>query len=566
MQAGADQLRWWQARWFVWAAAFACAIPLIWPQVPPLLDLPGHIGRYRVQQVWGEVPHLAEWYRFDWQLIGNLGVDLLIVALEPLLGLERSVKLIVLTIPPLTALGLLWIAREVHGRIPATALFALPLAYSFPFHFGFVNFALSMALALNAFALWLRLARLGRYRLRNWIFPPIACLIWVTHTFGWGTLGVLAFSAELIRRHDLRAPGTGFVQRWVKPWFMAGIQCLVLAPPVILMVAWRTGQASGATTDFFNWQAKMMWLTMVLRDRWQLFDLASVGILYLILFKGVRDPNIEYSRNLLISLAFLLVVYLLLPRIVFGSAYADMRLAPYLFAIGLIALRPKPGLSIKGASVLAGIGLAFFLVRLAGTTASFALYDQSYKRELAALEALPPKARLITFVGVSCAQPWTMTRVEHLAGMALARKLAFANDQWSMVGGQLMTTRYMAGLGYTADPSELVTSHQCRREWWRPIAWAITHFPRDAFDHVWLIQPPEYDQRLNQGLVPIWTNGTSTLFRVNPAVPPARVTVKDLGPYGPFAIERLNRREVRLRALRDRIERRELDPPNERER
>ena len=119
-------------------------------------------------------------------------------------GLELAVKLIVLTIPPLTAVGLLWIAREVHGRIPATALFALPLAYSYPFQFGFVNFALSMALALNAFALWLRLARLGRLRLRAVLFVPIGFLLWLCHTFGWGVLGVLAFSAELIREHDRR--------------------------------------------------------------------------------------------------------------------------------------------------------------------------------------------------------------------------------------------------------------------------------------------------------------------------------------------------------------------------
>ena len=31
------------------------------------------------------------------------------------------------------------------------ALFALPLAYSYPFQFGFVNFALSMGIALNLF-------------------------------------------------------------------------------------------------------------------------------------------------------------------------------------------------------------------------------------------------------------------------------------------------------------------------------------------------------------------------------------------------------------------------------
>ena len=83
-----------------------------------------------------------------------------------------------------------------------TALFALPFAYGHPFMFGFVNFALSMALALCAFALWLRMARLGAMRLRAIIFVPISIILWVCHTYGWGTLGVLAFSAELIHQHD----------------------------------------------------------------------------------------------------------------------------------------------------------------------------------------------------------------------------------------------------------------------------------------------------------------------------------------------------------------------------
>ena len=90
----------------------------------------------------------------------------------------------------------------MHGRIPATALFALPLAYCFPLQFGFVNFMLSMAIALPSFALWLRLGRLGKLRLRAAIFVPLSCALWVCHTFGWGVLGVLAFSAEMVREHD----------------------------------------------------------------------------------------------------------------------------------------------------------------------------------------------------------------------------------------------------------------------------------------------------------------------------------------------------------------------------
>src|SRR3546814_19968967 len=98
---------------------------------------------------------------------------------------------------------------------------------------------------------------------------------------------------------------------------------------------------------------------MILRDRWMAFDIASVAIFYLILFKGVRDPNIHYSRNLTLSALFLLAVYLLLPRIVLGSAYANGRLAPFIAGVAVTALRPNAGTTIRGASrsALAGPAL-----------------------------------------------------------------------------------------------------------------------------------------------------------------------------------------------------------------
>ena len=126
-------------------------------------------------------------------------------------------------------------------------------------------------------------------------------------------------------------------------WVRGGLHCLPLALPMLLMIAWRSGEhVTGQTADWFNWRAKFAWLTMMLRDRWLAFDIASIALLGLILFKAFRDRNIEYSRNLGLSALFLLAVFVLLPRIVFGSAYADMRLAPFMVAIALIAIRPRP--------------------------------------------------------------------------------------------------------------------------------------------------------------------------------------------------------------------------------
>nr|WP_229733199.1 hypothetical protein [Sphingomonas psychrolutea] len=494
--------------------ALVAIVPLLRPDIPPLVDLPGHMGRYRVQLSHDQYPWLLDWYNFNWQLIGNLGIDLLVIPLAKLFGLELAVKLIVMAIPALMVTGFLWIAREVHGRIPPTALFALPLAYSYPFQFGFVNFALAMAIALNAFALWLRLARLQRFRLRAAIFLPLSCALWVCHTFGWGVLGVLAFSGEMIRQHDARTD-RGPVS-WGKAWVRAGLGCLPLAVPILLMIAWRSGEhVTGQTADWFNWRAKIGYATMALRDRWMAFDMASVAALLVILFRGFRDPNVEYSRNLGLSALFLLVVFLLLPRIVFGSAYADMRLVPFVFGIAIIAVRAKRGLSIRGSATLAVVGLAFFLVRIGAGTASYWMFANDYDRELKALDHVPVGAKLVTFIGTQCGAPWTMSRLEHIPAIALERKMAYSNDQWSMAGAQLLTARYLPARRFAHDPSQIVTSAQCPREWWRPISKAMARFPRDAFDYVWLVRPPAYDPKFNQGLVEIWRDGTSVLFRVD---------------------------------------------------
>jgi hypothetical protein len=500
---------WWETRWAAAALILLSGLPLLWPGIPPMVDLPGHMGRYAVQLDIAQSETLQHWYNFDWALIGNLGIDLLIVPLSAVFGLELAVKLIVLAIPMMTAGGFLWVAKEVHGRIPPTALFALPLAYNFPFAFGFVNFALSMALAFLAFAFWLRLARLGKTGVRAAIFIPISLLVWVTHTFGWGTLGVMAFSAELVRQFDLKRP-------FYVAGFRAGLHALALTPPVLFMVLWRSGgHVTGQTADWFNWNKKYDWLIMALRDRWETFDLVSLGLIGLVLAIGLLAfRKLQYSRNLAASALFLALVYLLLPRIVFGSAYADMRLVPYMIAVAVIAIRFRGETDREWGRVLAATGLLFFAVRTAGTTVSLWLYDREYDRTLAALDHVPREARLLTFTGRSCQDVWMMSRLEHISGIALVRRNAYSNDQWSMPGAQLLTVRYHEGRGFNADPSQLVTAVRCRGEFWRPINKALERFPRNAFDYVWLVNPPPHDPELLRGLQPLWRSGSSVLYRV----------------------------------------------------
>ncbi len=503
---------WWQTRYFVAALVLVSAIPLLWPDIPPLLDLPGHMGRYRVQLDGGETAALARFYGYEWRIVGNLGVDLLVVPLSKLFGLELAVKLIVVAIPMMTVAGFLWVAREVHGRVPPTALFALPFAYNFPFLFGFVNYSLSMALAFLAFGLWLRLGRLGRTRTRFAAMVPISFLLWFCHAFGWGTLGVLAFSAELVRQFDRG-------HHLLAAQWRAALHCLSLAGPAVLMLLWRS-ESGGRTGYWLDFDAKLEWLLMALRDRWQLFDTISLALIGLIIFFATVSRRIAFSRNLAASVLFLTLVFFALPRIIFGSAYADMRLAPYLLALALVAIRFPPESPARLLKGLAIAGLAFLLVRTGATAASMFLYDREYDRELAALDHVPRGARMVSFVGRECREPWAMSRLLHLPAMAVVRRDAFSNNHWRMPGGQLLIVRYRKAFPFTRDPSQQVTPGPCRNEAWLTATEAMAHFPRHAFDYVWTIRPPPFDPIFADDLRPIWRGGSSVLYRVERAPEP----------------------------------------------
>ena len=119
-----------------------------------------------------------------------------------------------------------------------------------------------------------------------------------------------------------------------------------------------------------------------------------------------------------------------------------------------------------------------------------------------------------------------MSRRLHLPAMAIVRRHAFSNDQWTMAGAQLLSVHYPEGGWFVRDPSQIVTGRKCPREQWLTIDDTLARLPRQAFDYVWLIQPPPYDADLTRGLQPVWRNGRSVLYRVVDRAPPSGATRK----------------------------------------
>ena len=505
LSAGSGSSPWWERRWFLTLVVLSTTVPLLHPQIAPLVDLPGHIGRYRVELDLARSASLQRFYDYHWAPLGTLGVDVLVMLFAPLLGLEPAVKLIIIAIPPLTAAGFLWVAREVHGRVPPTAMFALPFIYGFPFLFGFVNYALSVALAFLAFGLWLRLGRLERTTLRAWLFAPISLLLFFCHTYGWGLLGLMCFSANAVRLRDLG-------RSWIQACAIACLQVAPMALPLGVMLLTPSPSHGTYAGGWFDWDSKWVAIMGVLRDRWGPFDVTSLEIAGLVFLFALASPKLRLARRLAGPAMLLAALFVLLPRFIMDSAYADERLLPYLLAIGLLAIR-RPSDRRLG-RLLAVLALVFFGVRLGGTTVSLAMASAQQQAKLHALDHVPHGARVASFYGLPYAEPWSLQRDSHLGGLVISRREGFSNDQWITAGHNLLTLKYRDVGSFASNPSQVVRPNGTHDGVYRTIDEALAQVPRDKFDYIWLLNDLPFDRRLVGDLRPVWIGGGSRLYRI----------------------------------------------------
>lgn len=505
---GDAPIEWWQLRRVALAAIVLAALPLLYPAIPPLTDMPGHIGGYRILAEAGVGP-LAQHYAVHWAAIGNLGVEGLVLALHPLLDVEPATHLIVALIPALAVAAMLWLAREAHRRVPASAGFALPLAYALPFQLGFVNFTLAAALSMGGLALWIRLARTRPDWVRIVAFVPIAGLVWICHSFGWAMLGLFVLGAEWVIRGRRGEAG------WRRILF-AMLACAPMAWPQLLVMAGGTPMA-GDTGDWFDLTAKAQWVASLLRERWKVYDVACVIALALVLWTAIRSPRMRFDPLLGVPALLGLAAFVLTPRLFAGGAYVDMRLLPYAVALALLAIRTDGAVARR----LAMLGAAFFAGRIATSTIAFALFAQGQASELEAVAHIPQGAAVLALVDEPSTADWANSRLGHIAGIAVARSRVFTNEQWAIGGQQLIAPRHPSATPLDRDPSQLVYPSG------EPYAQthfdtAIAGFDRGTFGYVWTIafSPGRAKAR---DLAPIWSNGRSALYRVALSPPrPAR--------------------------------------------
>jgi hypothetical protein len=502
----------WNSQFLLVAGSLLLTVlPLLWPTTPPLIDLPNHMSRYRIGLDYATSPYFHQWFDFHWVLVGNMGVDVAVTALAWIVGLEPAVKLVTIAIQLSTVAGMLWIAREAHGRVPWTAAFAFPFAYNFAFNYGFMNFLMAMSLALPAFGLWLCLDRLKRRRLRFALFGPIAMAIWFTHVSGWVVLGILVSAAELTTQFQTD-------RRVDRALWRTFVACLPLLLPLLPMLGWlEASPGARSATDLPSFDRKLLLMFLSLRNDNGAIDVGSVAIAWLalacaVLLKAVRfDPRVT-AAGLLLMLA-----YLVMPGTLMGAYHADTRIAPYALALLLLSFAPDTTGDRSG-RWLGIAGLAFFTLHGLYQTATYARLGAQWDEKLVALDHLPQGSRLFAFAQVGCIEDWDMPRDDHLGRFAIVRRDSFANGTWPPPGSQTLVARPHMIAGYQDDGSQIYVPRSCRGDWQKSLGQTLAELPPGRFNYLWLIgiSPASWPHRA--GLTPVWQGRDSVLYRISKTI------------------------------------------------
>ena len=478
-------------------------LPFLVVRIPPLTDLPGHMGGSAVA-AYADDPVFAKLMGFRWYLVPNLGTDLLVALLQKSIGITGAFWLVAVIIPPLLATGIFMVARVFNPHGAAAIAWALIFIYSYPFNYGFLNYMLGVALSLIGFAVWIRLdPRPGLRELATWIFVP---LLFLCHIVA-GCLFVLFVGC---REFDL-ARRQGQMSR-----LASRIRPLLSSFFIILL--WRLSAQSFAGQNRISLNAKRNALVMLLRDQNLLLDVGSLIAALLVFVVGWRK-GARPHHAVVPALLLLILLFIIMPSSLSGSSYADERLLP-LIPMLAFATQDWSRVDPRLARLVAFSGLALLVTRLSLTVAGFSDYATRYSAELLALRHIPEHSRVIVINNRDCDSRvhWRADRLDHLGDLAIVYRRSWTNSQWDVDGAHLLQIRYRPSERFYDDPSQYVWPSACgsipkRRPTMRD---ALAAVPFDGIDYLWLINASLPADYRNPRLQARWRNDSSTLYSVLP--------------------------------------------------
>jgi hypothetical protein len=374
-RSGAGDLAWWVA---LTVLCLVLLVPLLVVDVPPLVDYPNHLARVFVLASLPGDTILARFYASHWSIIPNLALDLIAPPLTRVLPVYVVGRLLIAVAVLLPVWGTVAYNTALGGRWWSLGVGLI--AYNSCLLYGFLNFLISLGLALLLAAGWLRWRED-----RPWRAIALALagtpVLFACHLMGLVFFGLLIGGTELFR---LYSPPSSRTRSRLAPngprrhgllrsaIVRALVLLLVFAIPAGLYAVSALRQLGG-DAEFLPVGEKLIQLvTTFVNYVWPL-DLATASLAIAlptlsVLLRWGRVPGPAAC-----GLALLLITFLAAPYAWKATYALDTRVAimlGFMLFAGFVPTRWPPALRFVA---VAGLVL-FFVARMAILTTAWAAH------------------------------------------------------------------------------------------------------------------------------------------------------------------------------------------------
>lgn len=389
------------------AALLTCTIVLLIPvlitPIPPLTDYPNHLARMWILSGGPDTAAVAEFYRVQFDTYTNVALDLIAVTLGRVAGWQIAGSSAVAASVLLPAVGgaLLW--RAVHGRWHWWMLAFGLLVWGQTMILAFLNFQISIGLALLFAALEPALERRG-IAVRIVVRAALSVVLLLAHPFGLIFYGLLV--AALIVGPTLRGRSAASWRDVVGRWVTAGIGLALVLVLFVLLTPQLPGaqERSGLSTLGAEFRTGIMQLTtdpiykllslfVGIRSYNNRFDLLTGLVLLAPVVLAACLWRLRVHAGLLLLTLALVVLYVLCPDFLLGAGWVSARFAIMFIFAAVLAVDPVlPRWSARAA---VGVLTVMLVARTAYTGSIWRARQADVTTLAATLSALPEGAAVL---------------------------------------------------------------------------------------------------------------------------------------------------------------------------
>ena len=395
----------------LYALIALCALllaPLALVDVPPLLDYPNHLAR-AVVLAFPDDTMLSRMYTVRWAIIPNLSTDILLPPLLHLLPVHVAGRIIVAIAIILPVLGTIAYSRALFGVRSPWPLAASLVAFNATLLLGFLNFLISLGIALFLAAGWI--ARRERAPMQTIAWAMLGGVaLFFCHLMG------LVFFGVLIAGHELP-------QLWRKrsrPLALAARLVLDLVPFIApaLLYAVSSLASVGGETQRSALHDKLWQLVFPFANYLLPLDVVTGLLVVCFLLACLVTRRCRFSFPGGFALAALAILYAALPFAMKGTYFLETRCIIMAGFLLFGALLPGP-LPRPFAAIAIAMFAALLLVRLTVLATTWHAHQHDLDDMRAVIAPVEPGARvLVTYVSPEEApQYWRQS--------PLARRLSY---------------------------------------------------------------------------------------------------------------------------------------------